>query len=356
MTFLSVPGRFAPVHILAILVLLTALLAGPSQGFAQSSPVDASATLPGDDEPIATMRVEVNVVNVLFTVRNHRRQLVPDLPKDEFKVRENGVAQELRYFAAGTRQPLLVTLMVDTSDSQRRFFEHQNGVASRFTESILEPQDEAMLVSFDSRIDLVQERTHSAPEMLQAIRRLKIGGSRPTLADDPDYSRHTVIYDAIVRVARRMAPIPGRKAMILLTDGEDVGSKADIKKAVAAAQHANVIVYALLIADRRYYTSRGYEHYQGDQRMKLLAKETGGGFIDIGHDPQQLDEAFARIERELRNQYSLGYVSSNQRRDGKFREIKVSSRHRYRIQARRGYYAPSPDRSQVATADNKAEP
>jgi VWFA-related protein len=144
--------------------------------------------------------------------------------------------------------------------------------------------------------------------------------------------------------------------MILLTDGEDIGSSADIKKAVEAAQRADIIVYALLVADRRYYTSQGYETYHGDQRMRRLAKETAGGFIDIRSDAKRLDQAFERIELELRKQYSLGYVSSDQRHDGKFRKIKISARHGYQIQARRGYYAPSPRPPQVVTAGKKSEP
>jgi VWFA-related protein len=341
-------------RILACLAVL--LLPGLARGFAQGLPGEASSSLGGSNELLETMRLEVNVVNALVTVKDKHQRLVQNLPQDEFKVSENGKPQMVRYFAAETRQPLLLALLVDTSDSQRRFFQRQNEVASRFTKRLLGPQDEAMLVSFDARIDLVQERTHSAAGMLDALGRLMIGGSRPTLADDPDHSRHTVLYDAIVRVANRMVSIPGRKAMIVLTDGEDVGSQADIRKAVEAAQRADIVVYALMIADPHYYTARGYEKYHGGRQMMLLAKETGGGHIDIRGDEQRLDEAFDRIEQELRNQYSLGYVSSDQRRDGKFRSIKIESRRGHRVLTRRGYYAPAPQTSQVAAAGGKPQP
>lgn len=345
---------FACLRILACLAV--PLLPGLARGFAQGLPVEASSSLGGSNELLGTIRVEVNVVNALVTVKDKHQRLVQSLSQDDFKVSENGKRQRVRYFAAETRQPLLLALLVDTSDSQRRLFQHQNEVASRFTKRLLDPQDEAMLVSFDARIDLVQDRTHSAAEMLDALGRLEIGGSRPTLANDPDHSQHTVLYDAIVRVANRIASIPGRKAMIVLTDGEDVGSKADIRKAVEAAQRADVIVYALMIADRHYYTSRGYDKYRGDRQMMLLVKDTGGGCIDIHGDAQRLDEAFDRIEQELRNQYSLGYISSDQRRDGKFRSIKIESRHGHRVLTRRGYYAPLPKTSQVAAAGDKPRP
>lgn len=346
---------------------LAALVLAPS-GVTQDKPSKpaSSARIHATEE---TIRVEVNVVNASFIVTDGRHRLISGLPKDEFIVTEDGAQQDVRYFESGLqfprvigevqtlpaedRQPLLVTLMVDTSDSQRRFFQHQNEVASRFIKGILDPQDEAMLVSFDSRIDLVQDRTHSASEMLHALEGLTIGGSRPTLADDPDESRHTVLYDALVQAANRIALIPGRKAMIVLTDGEDLGSTADIKKAVEAVQRANIMVYPLLIADRHYYTSRGYREYHGDEHLMQLARETGGGYIDIRSKAKRLDAAFERIEQELRSQYSLGYVSSNQRRDGKFRKIRIRSRHGYHIQTRRGYYAPG--RKSVVAAGKKPE-
>jgi len=127
-----------------------------------------------------------------------------------------------------------------------------------------------------------------------------------------------------------------RKAMILLTDGEDQGSQYNIKDAVEAAQKADTIVYVLLCADRGFY---GFGGYSGDSAMKKLTTESGGRTIEVGNKPEKLKTAFQQISDELRSQYYIGYVPTNPTKDGGFRRVEIRSKDGYKIQARSGYYA-----------------
>ena len=135
----------------------------------------------------------------------------------------------------------------------------------------------------------------------------------------------------------------GRKAMILLTDGEDQGSRTKIRDAIEAAQKADTMVYVLLIADRGFYGGLGYS---GDRDMKKLCQETGGRVIEVGNKQDKLKQAFDQVAAELRSQYSIGYTPTNNKRDGSYRKVEVKTDDKdYRVQARAGYYAPSRERA-----------
>jgi VWFA-related protein len=129
----------------------------------------------------------------------------------------------------------------------------------------------------------------------------------------------------------------GRKAMIILTDGEDQGSQLTIRDAIEAAQKADSIVYVLLIADRGFY---GFGGYSGDTAMKKLASETGGRVIEVGNKEEKLKQAFQQIAQELRSQYNIGYTPTNSKLDGSFRKVDIHPKNKdFKIQARNGYYA-----------------
>jgi VWFA-related protein len=162
------------------------------------------------------------------------------------------------------------------------------------------------------------------------------GGPLPT-SDNP---RGTLLYDAIWLGAReKLASEVGRKALIILTDGEDQGSQETIKSAVEAAQRADAMVYVILIADRGFYFSGGMG-YGGDRAMRDLARDTGGRAIEAGNDERKLKEAFDQISAELRSQYNLGYTPTNTKLDGKFRKVEIKTKQKdYKVQTRSGYYA-----------------
>jgi len=146
-----------------------------------------------------------------------------------------------------------------------------------------------------------------------------------------------LLYDAVYLASHdEMAQQVDRKAMILLTDGEDQGSQYKTKDAIEAAQKADTIVYVLLCADRGFY---GFGGYSGDSEMKKLTAETGGRVIEVGNKFEKLKAAFDQISQELRSQYNVGYVPTNPTKDGKFRKIEIRSKDGSKIQSRSGYFA-----------------
>jgi VWFA-related protein len=166
------------------------------------------------------------------------------------------------------------------------------------------------------------------------------GGGVPGMGGGPvptSNPRGTLLYDAVYLAAHdELSHEVGRKAMILLTDGEDQGSQLRIRDAIEAAQKSDSICYVLLIADRGFY---GFGGYSGDSEMTKLAGETGGRVIEVGNKMDKLKDAFEQIARELRSQYNIGYTPTNNVQDGSFRKIEVHSKQGYKIQTRSGYYA-----------------
>jgi VWFA-related protein len=150
----------------------------------------------------------------------------------------------------------------------------------------------------------------------------------------------TVLYDAVYLAAEeKLRNEVGRKAMIILTDGEDEGSKLKIRDAIEAAQKADTIVYVLLIADRGFYGGFGYS---GDSAMKKICEETGGRMIVVGNNDKKLKEGFDQIAAEMRSQYNIGYTPTNRVLDGSFRKLELKTKEGYKIQTRAGYYAQKP--------------
>jgi VWFA-related protein len=196
-------------------------------------------------------------------------------------------------------------------------------------------------------VELAQDFTNSARELSRALNRVRIntGGAStgvPGMGGGPiptGNPRGTALYDAVFLASdEKLAREVGRKAMILLTDGEDVGSKLKIQDAIEAAQKSDTICYVLLIADRGFY-GPGTFSYGGDHEMRKLTEETGGRMIDVGSRPDKLKQAFDQISAELRSQYTIGYSPINQKHDGKFRQLEIHAKSG-KVQARKGYYAP----------------
>jgi VWFA-related protein len=226
-------------------------------------------------------------------------------------------------------------------------------VGSQFLERVLRSKDEAFLLSFDVNVDLLQDFTNSAHQLSRAMDKAEIntaggngaagipgaGGGTVPVYGTP---KGTLLYDAVELASRqKMNQETGRKAMILLTDGEDQGSKTKIQDAIAAAQKSNVILYTILIADRGFYGGWGYS---GFSAMKKMTEETGGRLIDVGNNGKKLEAAFQQIEDELRTQYVATYTPLNTKQDGSFRRIGVECRgDGLKVQVRKGYYAPSPE-------------
>ncbi|MGA7907921.1 MAG: VWA domain-containing protein [Candidatus Sulfotelmatobacter sp.] len=335
----------------AFLLLLTVLASAPA--FAQDTAQKPdSAQKPEDTQnPAETLKVNVNVVNVFFNVKDKHGALIPSLTKDEFSVAEDGKPQTIKYFSAESNLPLTLGILIDSSGSQQRVLDMEKEVGSAFLRQILTAKDLAYVMDFNIDAELVQDLTNDVHRLSAALNKVKInvgGGTSgiPGVGQGPvpiNNAPGTVLYDAVYLSAHDMlARQVGRKAMVLLTDGQDEGSRLKIKDAVEAAQKADAIVYVLLCADRGGYFSQGMG-YSGDYDMKKLTEETGGRVINVGNKFDKLKEAFDQVAAELRSQYNLGYTPANSQLDGTYRKLEIKSKQGYKIQARAGYYATAHD-------------
>ena len=343
---------------LAYVVLAAALVSIPAQGWPQlapspdASPVSNAPPPPADETSMATFKVSANLVDLFFTVKDKNNELVPHLTKSDCTVLEDKVPQKLKSFVAETNQPLTLGILLDTSGSQQRVLPLEQDAGSQFLERVLRRQDEAFLVSFDVNVDLLQDFTNSAHELAHAMNKAQIntaggngggipglgGGTVPTVGDP----KGTLLYDAINLASNeKLNQETGRKALIILTDGEDEGSRTKIGEAIAAANRNNVIIYVILCADRAMYWNAGMGYY-GYSAAKKIADETGGRVIDVGNNGQKLQDAFEQIEDELRTQYVASYTPSNDKLDGSFRRIAVQCGEGMKVQVRKGYYAAAP--------------
>jgi VWFA-related protein len=297
------------------------------------------------DQPITTLKVNVQVVNIYFNVKDKRGALIPNLKKESFQVNEDGKPQTIKYFAADSNQPLTLGLLIDTSGSQTRVLPMEQEVGAAFLRDVLTPKDLAFLINFDIAVDLIQDFTSDASRLRRAMEKTRIndgggsgsGGIAGAGQGTIPVSRPkgTLLYDAVFLASNeKLQKESGRKAMVLLTDGGDQGSDETLANAIAAAQRSEVIVYVIMIADRMNFRA-------GDSEMHKLADQTGGRVIDVGNNPKKLREAFDAIGTELRSQYMVGYVPTNTATDGKYRKLEVKTVDpEYKAQARKGYYAP----------------
>lgn len=322
-------------------LVLLSILVVPT-GYCQETPPP-----PADQEPMETFKVDVNVVNVFFNAKDKKGRLIPDLTRDDFQLMEQGKPQTIKYFSAESNQPLTLGLLIDTSGSQTTMLPMEQEVGAQFLKQVLREKDLAFLISFDINVELLQDYTNSASDLRSGLRRTRINsgisGGGPGIGGGPiptSRPRGTLLYDAVFLAAdEKLKQEVGRKAMIILTDGQDQGSRETLENAIEAAHKADVMCYVLLIVDRRAYADQGY-YYSGSGDMKKLAEQTGGRLIDVGDNEDKLREAFDQISNELRSQYNIGYTPTNTARDGAFRKIEIKPVNKdIRVQARKGYFA-----------------
>ena len=300
-------------------------------------------------EPVTTLKVNVQLVNLYFNVKDKRGALIPNLKKEDFTVLEDGKPQSIKYFTAESNLPLTLGILVDTSGSQRNVLPMEQAAGSVFLHDVLTPKDMAFLINFDINVELDQDYTSDAGRLAHALDRMTIndggGGGAGGIAGAgqgtiPVYHpRGTLLYDAVYLAAHeKLSREFGRKAMVLLTDGGDQGSQETLASAIEAAQRSEVIVYVILMADRgldlMYRGSAG-------SSMHKLAEATGGRVIDVGNNQKKLREALDQIGIELRSQYMIGYIPENTATNGKYRKVEVKpASSEYKIQVRKGYFAP----------------
>ena len=320
-----------------IVALVIGLPAFAVAGWAQlapspdAAPVSTAPAPAPDETPVATFKTSVNLVDMFFTVKDRTGNLVPHLTQQNCTVEENKEPQTLKTFVAETNQPLTLGILLDTSGSQQRLLPMEVDAASQFIQQVLRSKDEAFAVNFDVNVDLLQDYTNSPRLLTHALSKAQIntaggngsgipglgGGTVPTVGDP----KGTLLYDAIYLAANeKMNQETGRKAIIILTDGEDEGSREKIADAIGAANRNNVIIYIILCADRAMYWSQG-EGYYGYWPARRISDETGGRVIDVGNNGNKLQAAFQQIQDELRTQYVASYTPSNAKADGTFRKV-----------------------------------
>jgi Ca-activated chloride channel homolog len=284
---------------------------------------------PPEDESVTTIRHVVNEVNVVFTVTDKHGHYVRDLKKENFKVvDDNKPAAEIRSFHAETNLPLEVGLLVDASNSVRDRFKFEQEAATEFLNQTIRPKyDQAFVVGFDVTPEVTQDFTDNTELLSIGVRSLRPGGG-------------TAMYDALYfacrdKLMKAHHEGPVRRAIILLTDGDDNQSHVTREEAIEMAQRAEVIVYTIS-------TNLSGAGHHGDKVLERIADATGGR----AYVPFQLNDvanAFAAIQEELRSQYAVSYKPADFIPDGRYRTVEILAlgQKGMRVRSRHGYYAPS---------------
>jgi VWFA-related protein len=339
------------VSLFACALIAAAPFSLAQQNLAQTSaqnqqPAPSSQKSQDSQEPTTTLKVNVNVVQLFFNVKEKHGGLVPNLTKNDFEIYEDGKPQTIKYFTAESNLPLTLGMMIDASGSQRNVIDMEKEVGGAFLRQILTDKDEAYVISFDITVDLLQDFTRDTHRLQAALNKAKVNvdytsGGIPGMGGGPVPQRGnspgTLLYDAVYLSSHDMlSKEVGRKAMIILTDGQDEGSRLKLQDAIESAQKADAIVYVLLCADRGFYGGFGYS---GEGDMRKLTEQTGGRVINVGNKFDKLREAFDQIAAELRSQYNIGYTPTNEKKDGTYRKVEIKSKQGYKVQARAGYYA-----------------
>lgn len=381
-----------------LLQLLTALLLFSAPLLAQQTPTPP--TLKTTEQPATTVSVDVKAVTVLATVRDKHGKIVSNLTKDDFTLQEDGKPVDIRYFSKESDLPLTLGLLVDTSMSQRTVLDQERAASGSFLEKVMHEKDTAFLIHFDHEVELLQDLTSSRQKLEKGIELLQTAAPRdedqsssggtgstgggsggpgsgsgwPGAGRQHGQGQHhagTLLYDAIYLASNElMKKQPGRKALIILSDGVDRGSKESLQSAVESAQRADTLVYCVLFkgeepnggnhggfgypggggmggggmgGGHHHGGGQGYpqeERADGKKVMEQIAKETGGRFFEASKK-QPLDQIYSSIEEDLRNQYSLGFTPDKADTDGYHKLLLQTKQNDAVIQTREGFYLGS---------------
>ena len=292
----------------------------------------------------ATITIDVEVVNVLATVRDKKGLLVSHLTRDDFILEEDGKPQEIRYFARQADLPLTIGLLVDTSVSQERLIGPQKQAAAQFfDEALRHDRDLAFLISFDVDVELLQDLTNSRKLLRNSLQRLRVQGSQGGLHPGPVPSSRrpvgTALFDSVYLASREVLQgQAGRKAVVLISDGNDYGSRVKREEAIEAAHRADVVVYGIRYLDHDFYFRAGVPGAAGGSTLKKFANATGGNLFEV-KKKLPLKTIFEQIQQELRHQYSIGYRSNQNPGQAGFRRVHLRAKPKnFKVQTRSGYY------------------
>lgn len=301
---------------------------------AQTRPVPDPVS-PTTEAP--TLRVTTKVVAISAVVTTKSGDPLGGLTKEDFLLKQDGHEEPIRYFSQGSDLPLTIALMVDTSGSQRTLIGDESLASDVFFETMLtDPKDRAALIQFDARILQLRGLTTSADALHLALLSLR---------SDPSFAGATVLNDAIYTVADKvLANESGRKAMVILTDGGETGSRTRIAQAIEQAQRNNVQIYSIFYSVQAgpgsFGVGRPPSADPGMAILKNLAESTGGRAFTVS-PALSLREIFAHISQDLRLQYELGYTPPPDTRPNTYHQLELKTRDRkLAVQARKGFFAP----------------
>jgi VWFA-related protein len=293
---------------------------------AGQTPAAAGASGQSDSDEAVTLRKTVTEVSVVFTVTDRHGHYIKDLQKDDFKVVDDQQPVDVRSFRNETDLPLQVGLLVDASNSVRDRFKFEQDAAIEFLNSIIRPRyDEAFIVGFDATPEVTQDFTDSTEKLSNGVRMLRAGGG-------------TAMYDALYfacrdKLMKQEQTGPVRRAIILLSDGEDNSSHVTRDEAIDMAARADTIVYTIS-------TNISGMKGIGDKVLQHIADSTGGRAF-FPFQMREVSDAFVSIQEELRSQYAVGYKPANFTADGRYRTIAIMAQQRgLKVRTRKGYYAP----------------
>src|SRR5579884_1171221 len=325
------PKRAAPVAVKPPAPAADDPAAQPEQAASASRDTGSDASQgPQRTKQDSTFFTTVNEVPVVFTVTDKHNHYVKDLDKKDFKVIDDGrPVEEIRSFRRETDLPLRVGLLIDSSASVRSRFKFEQEAAIEFMNQTIRPQyDRAFVLGFDSNLEITQNFTSQAELLSKGIRSLQPGNS-------------TRLYDALYYACREKLLDTGdtvsvRKAIVLITDGEDNSSRVTREEAIEMALRANVIVYTISTNVPGYTESSKY-----DKILQRIADATGGRWFEP-FEVTDVANAFAQIQADLRSQYALAYRPADFRHDGRYRTIEILAEHKgLKVHSRHGYYAPA---------------
>jgi VWFA-related protein len=331
----------------------------------------------GQDQARPKFSTDVKVVNLFATVRNRKGEIVRDLTKSDFLLDEDGHPQTIRYFSQESDLPLTLGILIDTSGSTRRVLPDERSASYRFLEQVLrEDKDQAFLIHFDFDVELLQDLTNSRRKLEDALNDMETAGMRRASSGYPGggypgggypgggypggrrgrggypgggqrrRGGGTSLYDAIFLASDElMRKQKGRKALILLSDGADNGSRETLGNAIEAAQRADTLVYSILFQDPDLVGMGGFgrmgrfpvDQPDGKRVMQQISRETGGRFFEVSRKVP-INQAFTEIEEDLRNQYSIGYTPEDSTATT-YRHIHLTTKQKgLTVQTREGYY------------------
>ncbi|HEY5075258.1 MAG TPA: VWA domain-containing protein [Pyrinomonadaceae bacterium] len=322
----------------------------------------ATPTPPKKEEDVTlasdeVVRVETNLTNIFFTAADKQKRFVSNLKREDVRVLEDGTPQEIFTFQPNSDLPLSLAILIDCSGSEERTLPEEKAAARSFLESVLrENKDEAAIVSFTGEVTLEQGLTGNVARLRRAIDQVEfvppsgyigggvvVGGTPPISGTQQTLAGSTAIWDAIWATSNELLTDSAehqRRAIILLTDGEDTISQVHMQDAINRALKADALIYAIGIGDR-------YQFGINEGALKKITEGTGGRAY-FPRNERELRDAFAQIERDLREQYLIAYSSSNKTRDSSYRRVVIEivnpelRKENLRLNYRPGYFAKTP--------------